>query len=146
MVLRVVLAITEQLGHSLMWRSSLARSSASKFSSRYSLNSLRKSLHVSKGVVSFAFEEARQLLTQLQSGPQQPALDRRNRKTQGLRGLFRGELFDVAQHKNGAVKRLQAPDGGIQEAAQLIARKLLFGIFVPGGDFAHHSILAGVDR
>src|SRR6185437_7232600 len=110
MVLRVVSAITQQFGHSVMWRSSFARISASSDSSRKSLNSLRNSLQVSKGVVPLAFKVPAELFAQLQPRPQEPALDGRNRKIQRFRRFFRGELIDIAQHKDRTIRRLQALD------------------------------------
>src|ERR1035437_2511039 len=120
-----------------MCRSSLARVSASIDSSRYSLSSCRKSLHVSKGVVSLAFEETRQLLAQLQAGPQQPAFHGRHGKAKHVRSLLGGKLVDVAQHENRAVRRLKALNRRIQNAAELLPRKELLGVLTPGCDFPH---------
>src|SRR4051794_4261896 len=103
MVFRVVSAITQQFGHSVMCVSSFARISASRFSSRKSLSSRRKSLQVSKGVVSLAFENSRQLLAELQAGAEKAAFYRRDRKPEGLGRLFRREVFDIAEDENRTV-------------------------------------------
>src|ERR1035441_5628675 len=135
-VFRVVSVITQQLGHSVMCCSSLARTSASTDSSRYSFSSLRKSLHVSKGVVPLALEVAGKLLPQLQAGSQQPALDRGDGEVQGVGRLLGGKLVDVPQHENGPVRRIEALNGRIENAAEFLARVALLRVFVPGGEFA----------
>src|SRR6266496_2747823 len=94
--------MTKQLGHALIWASSLRRSSASMLSSRYSLSSCRNSLQVSKNIVPFPLEETSQLLAKLQTCPQQPALHCRDRNPQRIRSFFRTQFFDVAQHENGS--------------------------------------------
>src|ERR1035441_5954718 len=114
-----------------MLRSNLLRNSASIVSSRYSLSSLRKSLHVSKSVVSLTLEEAGQLLPQLQSGPQQSALHRRNRKAKRFGRFLCGELIDIAQDEHASIERFQALDRGIQNGAEFLSRKLLLGILAP---------------
>src|SRR6478735_690899 len=143
MVFRVVSAITQQLGHSVMCVSSLARISESSDSSRKSLSSRKKSLQVSKGVVSFALEESCQLLTQLQAGAEQPAFDCRDGKSESLGRLLGGKLVDIAQHEHGAIGRFQALDRGVEDFAQLLAGEALFGIFAPRGDLADEGVLTG---
>src|ERR1035441_8756322 len=127
-VFLVVSAITQQLGHSAMCSSSLTRVSISTASSRYSLSSLRKSLHVSKGVVSLALEEAGQLLAQLQPGSQQPALHGRHGKAQRVGGFLRRELVYVPKLENGAVRRIETLDGRIEDFAELFTRIAVLGV------------------
>src|ERR1700712_3478246 len=103
MVLRVVSQITQQLGHSARGFSSLARISAFVHSSRKSLNSPRNSLHVSKGVISFAFEETRELFAQLQARPQQAAFHSGDRQVQCFGGLLGGEAVNIAKREDSAV-------------------------------------------
>src|SRR4051812_24517186 len=88
MVLRVVSQMTQQLGHSCRCFSSLARISALVHSSRKSFNSPRNSLHVSKGVVSFAFEESGELFAQLQASSEEAALDGGDRQIQRFGSFF----------------------------------------------------------
>src|ERR1700735_2453841 len=102
MVFRVVSHTTQQFGHSARWRSSLVRTSNSVFSSRKSLSSARNSLHVSKGVVSFAFEKPREFVAQLEPRAKQTALDSRYSQFEGLGGLFSRQAIDVAKGKYSA--------------------------------------------
>src|SRR5579872_765375 len=103
-----------------MCSSSLARTSVSADSSRYSLSSRRKSLHVSKGVVPLALEVPGQLLAQLQAGPQEAALHRRYGKAQRFRRFFGRKFIDVPQHENRAIGRLQTLNRRIEDAAEFI--------------------------
>src|SRR5271168_1045215 len=103
MVFRVVSQTTQQFGHSARWRSSLARISDSVFSSRKSLSSAKNSLHVSKGVVSFAFEETREFVAQLEARAQQAAFHGRYRQVERFGRLFGREAIHVAKRKHGAV-------------------------------------------
>src|SRR4051812_38963955 len=107
MVFLVVSAMTQQFGHSVICFSSFVRISLSRASSRKSLNSLKKSLHVSKGIISLALEESGQLFAQLQSCPQEPALDGRYGEPQSLCRFFCGQFFDVAEYENASIRWLQ---------------------------------------
>src|SRR5580698_1645854 len=100
MVFLVVSAMTQQFGHSAMCASNLERNSASVRSSRKSLSSCRKSLHVSKSVVPLALEIAGQFLAQLQTGPEQPAFHRRHGKAQRIGRFLSGQLVDIPQLEN----------------------------------------------
>src|SRR5579863_1886587 len=120
MVLRVVSQTTQQLGHSARWRSSLARISPLVFSSRKSLNSARNSLHVSKGVVSFAFEETRQFVPQLQPCPQQAAFHGGYAQIQHLRRLFRRKPIHIAKGEHSPVDWREFVDHAREDRMQLL--------------------------
>src|ERR1035441_3590930 len=107
MVFRVVSQTTQQFGHSARCRSSLVRISDSVFSSRKSLSSARNSLHVSKGVVSFAFEKTREFIAQLEARAKQAAFHRRYRQVERFGCLLGRQAIDIAKRKHGAVNRLQ---------------------------------------
>src|SRR5438105_15675943 len=107
MVFRVVSQTTQQFGHSARWRSSLARRSALVLSSRKSLSSARNSLHVSKGVVSLAFEKTRESVPQLQAGAQQTALHGRNAEVERFGGFFSRKPVNITERKHGPVKRCE---------------------------------------
>src|SRR5208283_493276 len=115
MVFLVVSQTTKQLGHSLRWLSSSFRSAASTLPSRYSLSSLRKSLHVTKEIVPFPLEIAGQFLSQPQTRPKQPALDRGNRKIQRQRGLFGRKLLNVPQREHRPKRGRQALHSSLQD-------------------------------
>src|SRR5580704_2105429 len=110
MVFFVVSQTTQQFGHSARCLSSLARISPLVFSSRKSLSSARNSLHVSKGVVSFALEETREFIPQLQAGPKQAALHRRNAQVEHFGSLFGREPIHVAQRENRLIDRGELVD------------------------------------
>src|SRR5215472_14041073 len=110
MVLRVVSQMTQQFGHSARCASSLARISALVFSSRNSLSSARNCLHVSKGVVPLALEEAGQFVAQLEARPQKPALNRRDRQLQSFGRLFRREAVHVTKREDGLVNGFETVD------------------------------------
>ena len=74
----------------------------SRVSSRNSLSSFKKSLHVSKNVVPFAPEMPGQFFSQLKTCPKQSAFDSRNRNPECLGCVLRRQFFDVSQHENGA--------------------------------------------
>src|SRR6266851_3940415 len=95
--------MTQQFGHSAMCRSSFVRISASVFSSRKSVSSARNSLHVSKGVVSFALEKTREFVAQLQSGAKQSALDGGNSQIQCFGRLFGRKAIHIPQREHRAV-------------------------------------------
>src|SRR5580704_16994329 len=117
MVFLVVSVITQQLGHSAMCASSLERNSASVRSSRKSLSSWRKSLHVSKGVVPLALEITGQFLAQLLTGPAQPAFHRRHGKAQRIGRFLSGQLVDIPEYKNRTIRRIEALHRRIQNSA-----------------------------
>src|ERR1700733_9333064 len=110
MVFRVVSQTTQQFGHSARCLSSLTRISPLVVSSRKSLSSARNSLHVSKGVVSLAFEETRQFVPQLQPRPKQAALHRRHAQLKRLGSLFGRKPIHVAQRENRPVDRGELVD------------------------------------
>src|SRR5580658_10172270 len=122
MVFRVVSQTTQQFGHSLRCRSSLVRISPLVFSSRKSLSSARNSLHVSKGVISLAFEETRQFVAQLQPGPQQAALHGRHAEIKCFSGLFRREPIHIAEGENRAIDRREFVDDTRKDGMKFFPR------------------------
>src|SRR5665213_1621526 len=137
--------MTQQFGHSDTCRSSFERMSASVFSSRYSESSSRNSLHVSKGVVSFALEETRKFVAKLQAGAQQAALDRGHREIERLGGLFGRKTIHIAKREDSAVDRREAIHGFGENGVQFRLRETNFRVGIPRRDFADHCILAGID-
>ena len=68
---------------------------------------------------SFA-EVAAEALAQLQAGAQQSRFDGGDAQAECLRSLFRREVFDVAQGKDGAEAGRQALDGLAEDVAEFV--------------------------
>src|SRR5580698_4578411 len=145
MVFLVVSQTTQQLGHSTRCCSRFARSSPAVFSSRKSVSSDRNCLHVSKGVISFAFEETREPVAQLQPGAQQAALHRGYAELEYVGSLFGRQSVHVAKSKHRTVNRREFVDGLGENRIQFLLRVSLLGVGIPGGDLTHNHVLAGVN-
>ena len=84
-------------------------------------------------------------LAQLKPGAQQSRFDRRYAQAKCLRSLFRGEVFDVAQGKNGAESRWKPLNRLAQDLGKLRLVVVLLGIGTPLGKVTGDGPVFGLD-
>src|SRR6185437_15986707 len=84
-------------------------------------------------------------LAQLKAGTQKSRFDSRNAQAKCLRSLFRGEIFNVAQRKDGAKTGRKTLNCLPEDLAKLGLIVVLLGIRPPFGEVAGNGSVFGLD-
>jgi hypothetical protein len=90
-------------------------------------------------------EVAAEALAQLQAGSQQPRFDGWDAQAECLRSLFRGEIFNIAQGKDGPEAGRETLDGLLQDLSKLGLSIILFRIGAPLGKVTRDGSVFGLD-